>query len=148
MADNYRLDLVHDSMDVLKDAIKMAFKMDEREVAIGWIIKSGWLVIMTYEHDPDKKPVNRFLAPAESDSVFQQCKDWLEEQDYGLYPDHDGGSKKGFRISTASCPIGIEYDKEKQSADEYGTEVGLWNQPRGDVSAIFAIRPQYTWYGK
>lgn len=60
---------------------------------------------------------------------FKECADlawgWLQSQEYGSEPDHDGSNSQGWAVFNES-----------------------WGHVNGDYRAIGAVSPQWIWYGK
>lgn len=117
MSDNFHFDLTGVSLDVCLD---VAFSGSPSRKAVAWAVQEK------FEADPDKrweKSTNRRLvlfwhesakngggdcdvqllpAPMTAEQSVPFVKAWLQSEDYGSQPDHDGNNGKGWRVYNES----------------------------------------------
>jgi hypothetical protein len=63
--------------------------------------------------------------PMDVDDAINFAWGWLQKQDYGEEPDHDGSDGKGFAVYNEA-----------------------WGHVGNSHAAICAVSPQWSWYGK
>lgn len=73
----------------------------------------------------DSKDAKKLPRPMTGDQLVNFAWDWLQKQDYGSQPDHDGSNGKGWRIFNES-----------------------WGHVKRDWAAFCAIQPIWAMYGK
>lgn len=123
--DNFHFDITSEGEAALRHALSVALtgKWGVTKV-VGWQEdpKKG---LILFKYASTKSAMVPFLIELGIDELVPLIKTWLENQDYGPEPDHDGSNGKGFRI----------YNED-------------WGRIGDDWSTICAIKPNWAWYGK
>lgn len=87
------------------------------------LFEDGYLCMIFYSY-PDKDTISLPYHMG-----VKECADlawgWLQRQDYGPEPDHDGSNREGWTVFNES-----------------------WGHVDNSHAAIGAVSPQWIWYGK
>lgn len=121
MADNFSLSVTSGRPSHLKAAIQMA--MDIHTSVVGWAVVPTRGFVLYWSH---AEGIHQFPVPLKNvETLVGFVRDWLELQDYGAQPDHDGSNSKGFTVYNES-----------------------WGHVNGQWQAFVAIKPEWMIHGK
>lgn len=134
--DNFSINLTAESKETLLKALEIIFNHNAPGgKAVAWKetkIESNpeWiganptrpLLILLWHKDQDSI---KLPSPLNVRGACELIQNWLNEQDYGHEPDHDGDNGKGFRLF---CDH--------------------WGHVEGEHYAIIGVTPAWAMYGK
>lgn len=120
--DNFHIDVI--SEGDIASAMAIAFREGTRAVAYR-VDKEKGLIFYSYISDSARSAAVPLPFRLDAAGAADFAKRWLEEQDYGEEPDHDGDNGKGWRVYTEG-----------------------WGMVAGEQSAFVAIKPAWAMYGK
>jgi hypothetical protein len=130
--DNFFLDIISDSY--LKEALTIGFKGAPGKKAThfrldppsgeGAARRTRTRLVLGW-HEFKGSQALPFPLQIEDDSAYNFIKAWLEDQNYGSQPDHDGDNGRGWRVYNES-----------------------WGHVDHDPYAFLAIEPAWAMYGK
>lgn len=124
--DNHRIDLTWEGEERFRTVLKLLVDKHGR----GSKKKS----FTHYIDDPDyglillwaaRENAIEFSKPLSGEQLVDFAWEWLQEQDYGREPDHDGSNGKGWRLFNEA-----------------------WGHVKHDWAAFVAIQPAWAMYGK
>ncbi len=118
--DNFRIDVTCEGDEALRAVMTIAFT--QHRSAVGWRLDPEYGMILYWT---DHKGTNALPFPHDAEATFHMVKKWLETQDYGREPGHDGSNGKGFRVYNEA-----------------------WGHIGSEWQAFLAIKPEWAWYGK
>lgn len=120
--DNFRIDITAEMQETLLDALTIAFRHNHGP-ARGYRVtpENGLIFLWLPVESNPKDVVARMTVSEAADFAWQ----WLQEQDYGPQPDHDGDNERGFRIYCEG-----------------------WGYVANDYRAICAVQPKWAMFGK
>lgn len=111
--------------NMLPAAIKLAFEQKGARAAVGWIVKNGALIIVSYPSDG----VTLFPSPMVAEAIVPSINGWLTDEWLSSRapnePDHDGSNSKGWLMF-----------------------VERWGHVSDVRGVIFAIKPKWLEHGK
>lgn len=120
--DNFHIDVTSEGKSSLILAMRLAF--DRGYKAVGYKIGDKGLVFY-WTMGLGPKDVIKLPFTLDADGAADFASRWLEEQDYGRQPDHDGDNGKGWRVYTEA-----------------------WGHVAGDSGSFVAVQPAWAMYGK
>lgn len=120
--DNFHIDITSDGP--LGPPMKIAFGFYKK--AEGYVITpEKGLVFFNYLDGAPKSLAIKLPFKLDAEGAADFARRWLEEQNYGPEPDHDGDNGKGWRL----------YNEE-------------WGHVGGWTGSIVAVQPRWAMYGK
>lgn len=121
MSDNFKFYLTSDKDIHLDLMVKILFSVHKS--VVGWKEEKNKGLILYWT---DSKGITKFPSPVtKQETLVRIIKEWLESQDYGEEPDHDGSNYKGFTMYNES-----------------------WGHVNNEWEAFVAIKPEWCMYGK
>lgn len=129
--DNFRIELIAQGKPSLRQALEIAFRHNAPGGKMeGWAVskvdqKFPGLVLLWSLDDVVNELPNKLPFKMGIEGAAEFVWSWLQEQDYGPEPDHDGDNGKGWMVYT----------------DGWG-HVGVYRY------AICAVFPAWAMYGK
>lgn len=127
MSDNYHFDISSEGRESFERAMGFAFDGRFSETkARGYRVDPVKGLILYWSVD-SARGVGITPLPYEmkQKAATEFVWHWLEEQDYGREPDHDGSNHKGWRVYNEA-----------------------WNRIGDEWGAFAAIKPEWMMYGK
>lgn len=122
--DNFHIDITSEG-DLAK-AMEIAFQRPTQK-AEGYLVDPKFGLIFFWSCSDSYPPQGLVRLPFKLDSAGAAdfARRWLEEQDYGREPDHDGDNGRGWRM----------YNND-------------WSKVNGLSYSIVAVQPAWAMYGK
>lgn len=100
--DNVKFDVTTDGKDGLLEIITLAYKVTGHRKAKGYVILNidgvQTLIFLCATDGPCKEKLSKFPAPLDAEASTIVAAQWLEQQEMGIGPDHDGDNVEGFRV--------------------------------------------------
>lgn len=129
MSNNYHFDISSEDREQFDRAMAFAFDGRYSEMkARGYRLDPEKGLILYWSIDSNgaaAKGVQSFPYEMKVKAATEFAWHWLQEQNYGAEPDHDGSNHKGWRVYNES-----------------------WNRIGSEWGAFVAIKPEWMMYGK
>ncbi len=144
--DNFSIDVTAEGATTLRELFNIAFRHNcAGDRVTHWSVrhlctptnpaaKPAWVdapgdgttpVLVLYWHAPERGDHTAFPWPHDVEAATRCAWGWLENQDFGEQPDHDGDNGQGFRVF-----------------------VDPWGQVAGSSYAVVGVTLAWAMYGK
>ena len=98
--DNKEICILDHGDQELRDALRFTFKMMNIDKVYGYFANSSNKTLSLSNSQFDSGVV-KFPFPVSENFIVEFVLSWLENADYGEFPDFDGTAKKGWRITNS-----------------------------------------------